>query len=307
MKAGAHPLWQELLLFRFDAHDTALPFSARLAKEERWGLVFAQRAIEEYRRFLFLMCVAEYPVTPSVIVDKVWHLHLCDTRSYWEQLCGRTVGRELHHLPTQGAEGDEEKFAQQYRQTLQSYREWFGKDPPRDLWPISEPRRKAPFRWTGEGVLALGIGVQTLLWSLEPPQWWRVDGPLFLWLFALGGLLSVVLALWLPRFKLIPLLALFGVGMVQLCAGVQRGFPVGYLTSGVFLNALVLIWMFWGIRKRGVAGTLLASGVGQGSAGAGGFITTCGGVVSCGSGGGGSCGGGSCGGGGCGGGGCGGS
>ena len=60
------------------------------------------RAIEEYRRFLLLGVAAGHPVSPSDTVDQVWHLHLTYTRRYWDTLCRDTLGRLLHHEPTQG-------------------------------------------------------------------------------------------------------------------------------------------------------------------------------------------------------------
>ena len=95
-------LWQRIAAFEFDPVDAALPFSRRLARDNGWSDAFAQRAVEEYRRFVFLAMVAGHPVTPSDEVDQVWHLHLCYTRSYWEDLCGEVLPRPLHHGPTRG-------------------------------------------------------------------------------------------------------------------------------------------------------------------------------------------------------------
>jgi hypothetical protein len=39
-----------------------------------WSRPFALRAIEEYRKFVFLALVADHQVTPSDQVDQVWHL-----------------------------------------------------------------------------------------------------------------------------------------------------------------------------------------------------------------------------------------
>ena len=45
-----------------------------------WTHEQALEAIEEYRRFCFLACVAGAAVTPSDQVDEVWHQHLTHTR-----------------------------------------------------------------------------------------------------------------------------------------------------------------------------------------------------------------------------------
>ncbi len=79
--ADAPGLYQRICPFTFDRGDGQLPFATRLARENGWSLAYARRAIEEYRRFVFLALVAGHPVTPSDQVDQVWHLHLTYTRS----------------------------------------------------------------------------------------------------------------------------------------------------------------------------------------------------------------------------------
>ena len=63
--------WNSLSSLDFDAADAAFPFSARLARENRWPRAFGARAIEEYRKFCFLAVHAGHPVTPSDAVDQV--------------------------------------------------------------------------------------------------------------------------------------------------------------------------------------------------------------------------------------------
>jgi hypothetical protein len=77
---------------------------------------------------------AGHKVSPSPAVDAAWHEHLCHTRSYWDDLCGRVLGRPLHHEPSRGGAEEAAKHAAMYAQTLASYRRWFG-EPPADVWP----------------------------------------------------------------------------------------------------------------------------------------------------------------------------
>ena len=125
--------------FSFDEDEAALPFAARLARENLWSRSFAQRAIAEYRRFMFLAVAAGHPVTPSDQVDQVWHLHLLYTRSYWDRFCKQTLGKPIHHGPTKGGPQERLKFHDWYERTLDSYRSFFG-EPPRDIWPDSSIR-----------------------------------------------------------------------------------------------------------------------------------------------------------------------
>ncbi|HEU4884123.1 MAG TPA: hypothetical protein VFT45_17855, partial [Longimicrobium sp.] len=126
--------------FSPDEPGIVFPFSARLARENGWARPFAERVVGEYRRFLYLAMTAGHPVTPSVQVDQAWHQHLTYTRSYWDELCGRVLGRPLHHEPTKGGSAEGGKFVDWYARTLDSYRAAFGAEPPRDVWPAPAER-----------------------------------------------------------------------------------------------------------------------------------------------------------------------
>lgn len=133
-------LWQ----LELDHDGSSLPFSRRLARDNGWSRDYADRAVEEYRRFVYLAAVAGHPVTPSDEVDQVWHLHLCYTRSYWDEMCGEILGMPLHHGPTRGGKSERAKFDDWYRCTLASYERVFGEQPPRELWP--EPAERFAVR-----------------------------------------------------------------------------------------------------------------------------------------------------------------
>ncbi|MBB5352119.1 hypothetical protein HNR46_002360 [Haloferula luteola] len=137
----------QLEAFEMDDADASFPFSARLARDAGWSRPFAKRAIREYKRFVWLAMRAGHPVTPSEEVDEVWHLHLCYTRSYWDEMCGEILGRPLHHGPTRGGDKEDDKFADWYQRTLESYRHHFCEEPPADLWPsVDERFRRRPLR-----------------------------------------------------------------------------------------------------------------------------------------------------------------
>lgn len=138
--AQSHECWQKLDQWSLDDPQSALPFSVRLAKENGWSRPFARRAIEEYKRFVFLSVVAGHVICPSEEVDQVWHMHLTFTVSYWNDLCGQILKRPLHHAPTKGGQAEHHKHVALYEQTLASYRHWFGEDPPADLWSATERR-----------------------------------------------------------------------------------------------------------------------------------------------------------------------
>jgi uncharacterized protein (TIGR04222 family) len=146
-RAAAHPLWASLRGLDFDApagtpgenpllrSPPLRSFSRRLAGEQGWPPTITARVLEEYRRFLFLAAVASEPVCPSEAVDAAWHLHLIFTCSYWHELCGKVLGRPLHHDASVGGPAEGARHRKMYRRTLEAYREWFGEEPPADLWP----------------------------------------------------------------------------------------------------------------------------------------------------------------------------
>ena len=128
-------LWLKIEAYQLDQPDVSFPFSQRLARENGWSPRYAQRVIAEYKRFIFLCCVRAEPCTPSDAVDQAWHLHMTYTHAYWQDFCGRTLGRELHHNPTEGGSAEAAKFDHAYNATLNAYHVYFGEDAPADIWP----------------------------------------------------------------------------------------------------------------------------------------------------------------------------
>jgi uncharacterized protein (TIGR04222 family) len=133
-------LLSRILAFDIDGGEAALPFAARLAREHGWSRPYADRVIQEYKRFVFLAVTGTSPVCPSEDVDAAWHLHLTYTRSYWQRFCGEVLGRPLHHDPTKGGSAEGEKHLAMYADTLSRYREVFGRDAPLDIWPSGAER-----------------------------------------------------------------------------------------------------------------------------------------------------------------------
>lgn len=204
-------LYRRLLDFQFDEPGTELTFTARLARENGWSRRYAERVIDEYKKFAFLSVVAEHVVCPSEDVDEAWHLHLTYTRSYWHSFCA-LLGRPLHHHPTKGGPTELAKHKHWYEQTLASYGQWFGGDPPRAIWPPAEQRfhiarghrrvdlnehwviPKLRLRLREALVMAAGAAAPAAGFVLNP---FNYDGPTFLWLYLTVVALSVLAAiLW---------------------------------------------------------------------------------------------------------------
>ncbi len=145
-------LWNKLKDFQIDDTRARIRFTDRLAHENGWSNAFARRAADEYKKFIYLAATASTPVTPSNVVDQVWHLHLTFTRSYWDEMCAELLGRPLHHGPTMGGTNEDAKYRKQYAETLALYREEFAAEPPSEFWPPADARFASAShqRWVDE-------------------------------------------------------------------------------------------------------------------------------------------------------------
>jgi hypothetical protein len=193
-------------------------------------------------------------VTPSDEVDQAWHLHLAYSRDYWEEFCPNVLRRRLHHGPTDGGSGEDERYKANCRRTLEIYEATFGEQPPSDIWPpvslrfgyygtnfvrvnsalfeIAPRTDLAKSRLSGFAtalglfliVLILGLFSATLLHST--PLFAPVEG--FWDLASRLGLYAIGLFLWV---KLLPMLAMNWFGRAEEKEAVARtlhGYTVGF-------------------------------------------------------------------------------
>jgi len=158
-------LYGRIRKFRFDPDGASATFAGRLAAENGWSARFAERVIDEYRKFAFLAVAAGHPVSPPDAVDQAWHLHLVYTRSYWDEFCGEALRTPLHHDPSRGGREEKLKFVDWYARTLRSYRTFFDENPPADIWP--SPAEKAR-RESAEKYRRVDVGRH---WVVRKPRW----------------------------------------------------------------------------------------------------------------------------------------
>jgi hypothetical protein len=138
-------LWEKISQFPIDKTDVKLSFSQRLARANGFSESFARKIVEEYKKFLFLCCVSEQPVTPSNFVDLAWHLHLTYTKSYWNDLCENTLQQEIHHTPTEGGKFEKLKYKSYYEYTLELYKTKFNENPDFEIWEKTQNRFELNF------------------------------------------------------------------------------------------------------------------------------------------------------------------
>jgi uncharacterized protein (TIGR04222 family) len=127
---------------RFDPDVGAHPgyFAEKLAYDNGWSRSFAQRVLDEYRRYVYLACTADHVVVPSDEVDMAWHQHLLDTEQYWGEFCQTVLNKPLHHRPNKGGALGQHHHRDLYGCTLRTYERTFGCVPPRDIWPPADDR-----------------------------------------------------------------------------------------------------------------------------------------------------------------------
>lgn len=96
-----------------------------------------EELIDEYIRFMRLMQLnPSYRLSPSVMVDHVWHEHILFTKEY-RLFCSRYFGSYVDHVPTvegysQANMSDDQRS---YATTLHLYASHFNSVPSTKYWP----------------------------------------------------------------------------------------------------------------------------------------------------------------------------
>lgn len=151
------PLFKKISDFQIDEPNIEKPFSMRLAQENEWTKEYTLQAIDAYKKYMYLAVVAKHNVTPSAVIDKVWHQHILYTKSYLDW-CENTLGRFIHHTPSTGQQ-QSEKYRLAYTKTKELYEKTFDE-------PILEYEEELPAKssWKRRGTsifCAVSLGLYT--------------------------------------------------------------------------------------------------------------------------------------------------
>lgn len=106
------------------------------SSEATWSTFLCDFAELEYKKFLTLkMLYPKVSLVPSKLVDKFWHEHILDTKSYATD-CDKLFGHFIHHYPYFGIYGGEDQQALQasFESTIELYETHFGKYPTDELY-----------------------------------------------------------------------------------------------------------------------------------------------------------------------------
>ncbi len=101
----------------------------RISNEHDYSLPYAEGALREAKRMLYLSIVAGEAVSPSELVDMAWHEMLMFTRFY--QKFANFIGGFIHHDPTPGPPDG----GTMYARTKKLYEKHFGVAPDPKFWP----------------------------------------------------------------------------------------------------------------------------------------------------------------------------
>lgn len=127
-------LWQKVSAAFGGPDAFSKAFAAKIARKHGWSNKFALKAISEYKKFVYLGVVSDFHVTPSKIIDVVWHEHILFTSAY-RQFCDQVICYQFDHHPELMPIADETgRFNAQYEDTVEFYISEFGFVPPTDIW-----------------------------------------------------------------------------------------------------------------------------------------------------------------------------
>lgn len=189
-------LWEKIVAFDFDDPVSEYGFSIRLASENYWTRQFTETAILEYKKFMYLAATSDSMISPSGIVDTVWHQHLIFTQSYAE-FCN-VIGKQVQHIPSTHNRDELEKFRQSKERTKKIYHLNFGE--PKEIWEYADmyenlelPKAKLKIR----SFVLLGMLVSVILivpfYFLLRPVYIHVNNPYFILCFIPTVVLTFIL------------------------------------------------------------------------------------------------------------------
>lgn len=191
------PLWQKILNFDLDNPLSPYGFSTRLSKEHKWTKSFTQKAILEYKKFMYLACTSDKMISPCEIVDKVWHQHIIFTESY-TFFCN-IIGKQIHHIPSNHSKKQQETLSLAAQETREQYINVFG-NPPQDIWnhaDMLDSLGYAQAKYSLISIIAVSIlAFPTLVLSfylLLRPYYIRINNPYFVIAFFLLAGISITL------------------------------------------------------------------------------------------------------------------
>lgn len=197
-------LWEKIQEYDLDKPYSQYGFSTRLEKDNYWTKDFTQKAILEYKKFMYLAGTSELMVSPSEIIDIVWHQHLTFTKSY-EDFC-RVIGKKIHHIPSTHNRDEADRFKQAKEHTNNLYKETFGRQP-EEIWKYASmyeslelPKAKYKLRtFIIIGLLVFAALILPFYFFLSP-VYPLIEGPEFMLCYIIISIAVFISLLLFDRF-----------------------------------------------------------------------------------------------------------
>ena len=190
--------WREIDDFQFEKSPQEYGFVTRLAYENGWTEFFTKQAISEYKKFMYLVSTTSEMLSPSEIVDIVWHQHLIYSESY-KNFC-TLLGKDVKHIPSTHHADEKILFNDAFVRTEKLYKENFDASDWK-FWEIktdldllsfthSSQNSKTPFQ-----VFLLGSFFGTIVvYYLLRPVLVKIENPYFIiGYLVLFGILMIAL------------------------------------------------------------------------------------------------------------------
>lgn len=129
MTTPQRELFLRIQAFSLDHDWNSQPISQALAERYGWTQDYAQRVLDEYKRFCFISVTAKHPVCPPSAIECAWDMHQQNPTAYWNIFCLHVLRSPLYPAPKLAKSFD------WYPETLACYEYFFEGPPPADIWP----------------------------------------------------------------------------------------------------------------------------------------------------------------------------
>lgn len=94
-------------------------FAHKIARKHGWKTSFALRALNEYKKFIFLGLVSDFHVTPSKIIDVVFSMNIFFFSKAYREFCEQVIQQPFDHFPELVPMEDQTgRFSAQYLDTI---------------------------------------------------------------------------------------------------------------------------------------------------------------------------------------------
>jgi hypothetical protein len=131
-------MWEKITEMFGGIDASTKAFADKVSRKHGFSKKYALKAVKEYKKFLYLAVISDFHVTPSKIIDIIWHEHILFTQAY-RKFCDTIIEYNLNHhpelFPTQEQTA---RYHAQYLDTLSLYVAEFGILPTDDIWETTK-------------------------------------------------------------------------------------------------------------------------------------------------------------------------